>query len=779
MTDPEEKSDLDSAAGTPHSEFPPRNGPASSGAPTDSGVSMTSGSDHADITGQYFFPVPGEKLGKYEIQSVLGHGGMGVVFQAWDPDLHRSVAIKILGPQLAMSSTARRRFLREARAAASISHPNVLTVHAVEQHKDFPFMVMERVAGKTLKSHVAQHGPLDSIEAVRLSHQIALGLAAAHVQGVIHRDVKPGNVMLDEGSLRVRLTDFGLARAAIDNLDLTSQDHAVGTPAYMSPEQVRGDKLDARSDLFGFGCLIYFMFTQQSPFQGRVTAETWERVLYDQPPRLDVLHPAAPPLLAELAMRLLQKEPDDRFQSATEVAGELERLLSLLNQASSDQIESVLKDTHVTVTAPVPRRVLSGRGLTQRRMLRGSLVAVLLVVGLAAGQFWAGRSLPTGTDQASLVTPGIGGPPEPEPSLPVPQPRPQPRKLHSIRVGRDAESDCTSIAEALQRAAQPCVITVAGPGPYHESVNIVGATYDGLQLVAESSAVWSCPQGQNTFPLRLAHVRDVTVSGFHFRVQEVEAHGVELTDTVENVRIEKCTFEHAVSLPKLSLLWISATTGDWEKRVRVQDCRFHSAGQTSFCISISSDPPTGSHVEITGCQFRARATHLFITDSCRQLRLTNCLFVEGANAINLSLTDRGRDYPIDVVNNTFVGVRFWLGLMDSFRSGEASSSSAGGAILNNLILGGERAQGGDDQFQHLFAHWDLASNRWERNVMTWPNADRNGKLATMVDHVDLVQRSDAAIPGYLTPTADSPLASGGVGETWPVYIGAFPPLPQP
>ena len=766
MTDPEEKSD--SEADEAHALSPVLGGAIElpiSGAPTDSDVSATSKrGDALDVSGQYFFPVPGEKLGKYEIQSVLGHGGMGVVFQAWDPDLHRWVAIKILGPQLALSSTARRRFLREARAAASINHPNVLTVHAVEQHENFPFMVMERVTGKPLKNYIAEQGPLDAVEAIRLSHQIALGLAAAHAQGVIHRDVKPGNVMLDEGGTRVRLTDFGLARAIIDNLELTSHDHAVGTPAYMSPEQIRGDKLDGRSDLFGFGCLIYFMFTRQSPFQGRVTAETWERVLYEQPPRLDVLHPAAPPLLAELAMRLLQKDPADRFQSAVEVAGELERLLALLNQASSDQIESVLKDTHVTVTAPVPKRAF-----TQRPVLHASLIALLLVASLAASQFFGRRPpSPLSGDQMSA-----GASDTPQQVSPPPS-----TKLHAIRVGLDPQSDCNSIAEAVQRAAQPCVITVAGPGPYYESVNIVGPDYNGLRLVAESSAVWSCPQGQNTYPLRLANVRDVTVSGFDFQIQEIEAHGVEVMETAENVLLEKCTFEHTVSFPKLSLLWICAATGDWDKRLRVQNCRFRSAGETSFCISISSGPAVGSHVEITGCQFNARTTHLYATDSCRQLRLANCIFVDGTNAINLSLTDCARDYPFEIVNNTFAGVRFWLGLMDSFRSGQASPSSGGGAIVNNLILGGERAQGGDDQFQHLLAHWRTESNWWERSTITWPNAGRSGKLATLVDQVELVQRSEAEAAGYLTPTVDSPLASAGVGEPWPVYIGAVPPAPQ-
>ncbi len=609
------------------------------------------------------------------------------------------------------------------------------------------------------------HRSLDSIEAIRLSHQIALGLAAAHAQGVIHRDVKPGNVMLDEGGARVRLTDFGLARAVMDNLELTSQDHAVGTPAYMSPEQVRGDKLDARSDLFGFGCLIYFMFTRQSPFQGRITAETWERVLNAQPPRLDILNPAAPPLLAELALRLLEKDPNDRYQSAAEVARELERLLVLLNQASSDQIESILKDTHVTAKDPVPKRAV-----TRPRLVLAGGILLLLVTSLTASQFLADIDFSLfRSERGAAASSEIMEQQQPALALP---------KLHAIRVGLDAKSDCKSITEAVQRAAQPCVITVTGPGPYHESVDIVGSAYDGLQLNAESSVVWSCPLGKNTHPLRLANVRDVTVSGFDFRIQEDEAHGVEIMHSAENVLLEQCTFEHTVPLPKLSLLWICAATGDWDKRLQVRNCRFRSAGRSSFCVSISNAPASGSHVEITNCHFTALQTHLYVADSCRQLRVANCIFIDGANAINLSLTDCARAYPIDIINNTFLNVRFWLGLMDSFRAGESSASSGGGAIVNNLILGGERAEGGDDQFQHLLAHWELKSNWWERSSITRHNADRDGQLATLVDRVSLVQRADADAPGYLTPTADSPLASAGAGGQWPLYVGATPPSPQ-
>jgi serine/threonine-protein kinase len=206
------------------------------------------------------------RLGKYEVLAVLGCGGMGVVLRGTDTQLCRPVAVKLLNRQLASKATARRRFLREARAAAAINHPNVVTIYAVEEYRDTPVIVMELVVGSTLRECIHRARRLDPMEVLRISSQVAAGLAAAHAQGVIHRDVKPGNILLEDKVGRVKLTDFGVARAALDNVDITTHGVVVGTPAYMAPEQVRGEKIDARADLFALGCVMYAMFTARSPF---------------------------------------------------------------------------------------------------------------------------------------------------------------------------------------------------------------------------------------------------------------------------------------------------------------------------------------------------------------------------------------------------------------------------------------------------------------------------------------------------------------------------------
>src|SRR5262249_19817215 len=203
--------------------------------------------------------------------------------------------------------------------AAAVNHPNVVTIHGVETHNDLPFIVMECVSGISLREHLRRQR-LEPLEALRVSAQIATGLAAAHVQGVIHRDIKPANILLEDGLSRVKITDFGLARATIDNVELTSRHRALGTPAYMSPEQVRGETIDARSDLFSLGCVMYAMFTGHSPFHGRTALESARKIVDETPPALETVAQNVPPFFVEIVSRLLEKNPDRRFQSAQEVA---------------------------------------------------------------------------------------------------------------------------------------------------------------------------------------------------------------------------------------------------------------------------------------------------------------------------------------------------------------------------------------------------------------------------------------------------------------------------
>lgn len=259
------------------------------------------------------------RLGHYEILQVLGRGGFGIVFRAFDDVLQRVVAVKVLAPQMAATSPARKRFLREARSGAQIHHENVVQIHATEE-QPLPYLVMEFVSGETLQQRLDRNGPLEVPEVLRIGRQIAEGLAAAHGNGLIHRDVKPANVLLDGGPQeRVKLTDFGLARAA-DDASISQSGVVAGTPMYMAPEQARGDTLDHRADLFSLGSVLYAMLTGRPPFRATTTLAVLKRVAEDDPRPIREVIPEVPEWLCRVVEKLHAKNPDERFQTAREVA---------------------------------------------------------------------------------------------------------------------------------------------------------------------------------------------------------------------------------------------------------------------------------------------------------------------------------------------------------------------------------------------------------------------------------------------------------------------------
>jgi serine/threonine protein kinase len=283
-------------------------------------------------------------LGEYEVQEVIGAGGMGVVLKAFDPALHRMVAIKVLAAAVAGSATARRRFTREAQAAAAVCHENVVTVHGVHEVDGLPYLVMQYIEGESLQERLDRAGPLDLVEIVQIAHQTAAGLAVAHAQGLIHRDIKPANILIadcsDQSAIRnpqsaiVKLTDFGLARM-IDDVGLTQNGVVAGTPEYMSPEQARGETVDYRSDLFSLGSVLYAMSTGGPPFGDSSALAVLRQVSEQQPVPIRSLSPNVPVWLESLIARLMAKNPTYRFQTAAEVAALLQGYLAHLEQSAT------------------------------------------------------------------------------------------------------------------------------------------------------------------------------------------------------------------------------------------------------------------------------------------------------------------------------------------------------------------------------------------------------------------------------------------------------------
>lgn len=295
----------------------------------------------------------GQQLDKYQILDVLGRGGMGVVFKARDTVLERTVAIKVLAGPLAEKPAARQRFMREGRTAAAVKDQHVVTVYGVEEHESLPYIVLEYVEGRSLEDVLAKTAPLPVDEVVKLGAQIAQGLAAAHQKGLIHRDVKPANILVESDTGRVALTDFGLARA-VDDASLSHPGEVCGTPHYMAPEQVRGEAIDHRADLFSLGSVLYYMCTGELPFAAPNSMAVLHRVCTDHPKPIRERNPAVPAWLAEIIAGLHAKAPDQRLQSAADVKA---ALIARLSGAMTPVVNAAEAPAHERGKHSLPGRV--------------------------------------------------------------------------------------------------------------------------------------------------------------------------------------------------------------------------------------------------------------------------------------------------------------------------------------------------------------------------------------------------------------------------------------
>jgi serine/threonine-protein kinase len=266
-------------------------------------------------------------LDHYEVERLLAKGGMGLVFAARDANLDRHVAIKVLAPHLATSQRARTRFLREARALAALDHENILPVHSVGESKGTPYLVMPLVKGESLQARLDREGPLPVSLWMEVSLKLARGLAAAHAQGLIHRDLKPDNVLLESlPGKRVWIADFGLARARQDQ-DLTGTGILAATPKYASPEQINGDALTPTSDLFSLGATLYTAITGKPPFAGSHLGQLLHNIVEAPPIPPHRLRPGLPAEVDRLILQLLEKAPERRPAKAADIVVQLENLL--------------------------------------------------------------------------------------------------------------------------------------------------------------------------------------------------------------------------------------------------------------------------------------------------------------------------------------------------------------------------------------------------------------------------------------------------------------------
>ena len=317
-----------------------------------------------------------EMLGRidgFNIEQMIGHGGMGVVYKGFDAELNRPVAIKFLSPHLAASGVARKRFSREARAAAAVMHPNVVPIHSVNASSVRPYLVMAMIAGRSLQKHIEDDGPLPVKDVVRIGQQVAAGLAAAHAQGLVHRDIKPANILLGKDVSRAMITDFGLARAA-DDAALTQSGWLAGTPHYMSPEQAMGEDVDPRSDLFSLGSVMYFMATGREPFRAEKSWAVLQKIITGQPKPARSINSEVPLPLEHLIQRLMERTPERRFSSANEAHEVMQNYLAHLQNPKVHALPKIERSGM--------DRKGQGRAFSRRGLVWGAVVlAASILVG--------------------------------------------------------------------------------------------------------------------------------------------------------------------------------------------------------------------------------------------------------------------------------------------------------------------------------------------------------------------------------------------------------------
>src|ERR1017187_1895349 len=352
----------------------------------------------------------GQTISHYRITGQLGSGGMGVVYEAQDLTLGRRVALKFLPPELARDQAALDRFLLEARAASALNHPNICTIYAVENDGGHSFISMELLEGQSLDRKL-ETGPVALDRLLDISSQLADALDAAHAKGIVHRDIKPANIFLTQRG-PVKILDFGLAkltRAAEMAMEtvassgpgpmhLTSPGSTVGTIAYMSPEQARGEELDARSDLFSLGTVIYQMSTGHLPFSGNTSAVIFNAILERNPIPATQINPTLPPKLQETIDKALEKDRDLRYQSAADLRGDLKRLKrdtesgrkpAQAGSGSASAISAPSSSAAVTAEVPSVQRASGSSAVVaaarQNKLSTGLMAGMVLVLLAAAG----------------------------------------------------------------------------------------------------------------------------------------------------------------------------------------------------------------------------------------------------------------------------------------------------------------------------------------------------------------------------------------------------------
>jgi len=758
---------------------------------------------------------PGElgRLGGYRVLWVLGAGGMGVVFEAEDPQLKRRVALKVMKPALAASDSARQRFLREAQATAALEHDHIVSIYQVGQDRGVPFLAMPLLKGETLEDrlhHLVSAGcepPVDSepgrakqgadaprsprqlalSETLRIGREMASGLAAAHQRGLVHRDVKPANVWLEGTRGRVKLLDFGLARAqagadGADAAQLTQEGGILGTPAYMSPEQAKGQPIDARSDLFSLGCVLYRLATGQPAFKGADAVSTLLAITTAKPKPPREHNRELPASLSDLIMALLAKNRDERPASAQAVVEAIEAIEVENREQGTGNRGGRLRTWAIAAAAAA--LLLAGIVVIVRDRSGNEIGRIQVPPGGNAETRESDDTKPSGgqsqeTGQGRQATLEKISPP-----IDLPEPPPLEEWLKDrtvLTVAQDGSGQFKTIQAALDALRPGEAVEVLDRGPYRESLFYKGLRDTGL--VSRQGAAIRMPTSFNHI---LATTVGFRLSGFEFFPAET---GYEEWMTLLSLHhpsglvIENCFF-HAMPTEPSNLFAIGSMFGkeEGEEPVVIRDNIIE--GQVRFSSDYARFEPRfvfernwmrpknypGSALQIVGIA----GSYVIRQNVFERAAAPAMLLHFQPNHRDPRRMEQVEKHPkgirVSIDNNTLADsgitvISWWKEIAAHI---EAHNNLFGGPLFFEKFA--------YDRLPSAEKAWDLGNNFYlrppkELDELRLRPSDLSGDPR-------FASREETN-PDLLRPLVESPLATAGAGGAWPSYVGALPPGPAP
>ena len=733
-------------------------------------------------------------VGRYQLLEKLGEGGMGTVYKARDAKLDRVVALKVLPAHRLHDADAIARFQREAKALARLSHPNIIQAYDSGEDRGRHFLVMEFVEGRSLLQVLREHGAVFPTVAADFIHQAAVGLQHAHAKGLIHRDLKPGNLLLagapaarastgatvdyrpgSAGPAIVKLLDLGLARFMQDqlgDLQLTGEGIGVGTPDYMAPEQFR-DALhaDPRTDIYGLGCTLYHLIAGQVPFPGSSHSEKAHAHTKKEALPLEERCPEVPGGLALVVARMMAKHPDERFQTAGEVA---DALASYVAGASQSMVR--LRQTGLW-QAPVQRAKRSRRAFAWSAGIAAAVTCLLLILFVWPGPFGSARFWNTN----STANDGAGG-----------SNNTSNRQVETIEngftVAKNGRGQFQTINEALQNVTRPgLTIRVLDDATYTEALKLVlPSRYAGLTLEAVNGATLApanVPVG-----VLVGDVPRVTLRGFRCRPGE----GVRFMITgVRSAGLHLNGLEIQSSKGEIVAVSLETLPPSGELSV-VENCTIQGTWiglRVSGADQYTSPLPCGRVALRNNTVLDTRDHAIFVFGCVTEVHVTGDRIANtGLSGIQLENLMPGTE-EILVANNTLLKCNNAFRLWDDAGKGGLPRSVR---LVNNLTLGCRGADmvyvdsGGKNDIprgpgdgRSLLTRWTW-SNNW-RETQEPKGGDLfsrswipPGPTDTRRESITLLSR-EPSDPNFLRPAKDSPLATGGAGGDLPTYVGAVPP----